>query len=54
MVGYKYNTLGETESSLKIVNTFFGLPHGEDCLRGENQGKAMVFGTCQLKDPKKF
>jgi len=33
MVGYKYNTLEEAEASLEIVNTFFGLPCGDDCLR---------------------
>ena len=33
MVGYKYNTLEEVEASLEIVNTFFGLPCGDDCLR---------------------
>lgn len=36
MVGYKYNTLAEAEASLEIVNTFFGLPCGEDCLRWTN------------------
>jgi len=33
MVGYIYNTLEEAEASLEIVNTFFGLPCGDDCLR---------------------
>lgn len=33
MLGYKYNTLEEAEASLVIVNTYFGLPCGEDCLR---------------------
>ena len=33
MVGYKYNTLEDAEASLEIVNTFFGLPCGDDCLR---------------------
>jgi len=33
MVGYIYNTLEEAEISLEIVNAFFGLPCGEDCLR---------------------
>lgn len=32
MVGYKYNTLEEAEASLVIVNTYFGLPCGDDCL----------------------
>ena len=26
---YKYNTLEEAETSLEIVNTYFGLPCGE-------------------------
>ena len=29
---YKYNTLEEAQTSLEIVNTFFGLPCGDDCL----------------------
>ena len=33
ILGYKYNTLEEAEASLEIVNTYFGLPCGEDCLR---------------------
>ena len=36
MLGYIYNTLEEVESSLEIVNTYFGLPCGEDCLRWTN------------------
>lgn len=33
MLGYIYNTLEEAEIALEIVNTFFGLPCGDDCLR---------------------
>jgi hypothetical protein len=33
MLGYKYNTLEEAQASLEIVNTYFGLPCGDDCLR---------------------
>ncbi len=33
VLGYKYDTLEEAEASLEIVNTYFGLPCGEDCLR---------------------
>lgn len=33
ILGYKYDTLEEAEASLEIVNTYFGLPCGEDCLR---------------------
>lgn len=33
MLGYKYNTLEEAKASLEIVNTYFGLPCGDDCLR---------------------
>lgn len=36
MKGYKYTTLQEAETSLEIVNTYFGLPCGEDCLRWTN------------------
>ena len=33
ILGYIYNTLEEAEASLETVNTFFGLPCGDDCLR---------------------
>ena len=33
VLGYKYDTLEEAEASLEIVNTYFELPCGEDCLR---------------------
>lgn len=36
MLGYIYNTLEEAEIALEIVNTFFGLPCGDDCLRWTN------------------
>ena len=32
LIMYKYNTLEEAQASLEIVNIFFGLPCGEDCL----------------------
>ena len=32
LIMYKYNTLEEAKASLEIVNTFFGLPCGQDCL----------------------
>ena len=33
IIGYKYNSLEEAEIALAMVNTFFGLPCGEFCLR---------------------
>ena len=29
---YKYNTLEEAQEALEVVNTYFGLPCGDDCL----------------------
>jgi len=33
MKEYRYNTYEEAEIALETVNTFFGLPCGEDCLK---------------------
>ena len=32
MKEYKYNSYAEAQAALDIVNIFFGLPCGEDCL----------------------
>ena len=32
MKEYKYNTYTEAQAALDIVNNFFGLPCGNDCL----------------------